>query len=152
MSRRRKAANRSRKLNRLEQLERRMLLSAALGAQPIGGLTGKIIFCSGGHGYTAANTTDGHWETGRPLTNGMVEDMGNEDELTQLAHYVFNAGGTVVPFRPIDHQTNEVVIDNVSATFTGSWTDNTSSSPYFSLNNGNDAVRYRTDAGSATET
>ena len=57
-----------------------------------------------------------------------------------------------MPFRPIDHQTNEVVIDNVSATFTGTWTDNTSSSPYFSLNNGNDSVRYRTAAGSASET
>src|SRR5206468_1642054 len=102
------------KSHRLEPLERRALLSAAVGAQPIGALTGKIIFASGGHGYTAFNTTDGHWETGRPLTNGMVEDMGNEDQLTQLAHYVFNAGGTVVPFRPIDHQTNEVVIDNGS--------------------------------------
>ena len=38
----------------------------------------------------------------------------------------------------------------VSATFTGTWTDNTSSSPYFSLNNGNDSVRYRTAAGSAS--
>ena len=45
----------------LEQLERRMLLSAALGSQPVGTLSGKIIFMSGGHGYTAANTTDGHW-------------------------------------------------------------------------------------------
>src|SRR5438045_6761961 len=81
----------------IDALERRMMLSAAIGAQPTGALTGKIIFTSGGHGYTARNTTDFGWETGRPLTNGMVEDMGNQDQMSALAQWAFNAGAIVVP-------------------------------------------------------
>src|SRR4029079_10919850 len=80
----------------LESLERRNLLSAALGSQPTGALSGRIIFTSGGHGYTALNTGNGSWSTGRPLTNNMVEDLGNYDQQTALAHFLFNAGATVV--------------------------------------------------------
>ena len=81
----------------------------------------------------------------------MVEDMGNQDQLTAFANYAFNAGATVVPMRPVGHQDNEVIVDNGSATYTGTWTAGTAS-PYFSTNNGNDASRYMFAAGASTET
>ena len=42
----------------------------------------------------------------------MIEDLGNVDQMTFLADYLFRAGATVVPLRPVGHQTNEVVLDN----------------------------------------
>ncbi len=92
--------------------------------QPSGALSDIIVYCSAGHGFTG----DGSWVTGRGLTYGMVEDMGNLDQLNSFADYCFQAGATVVPFRPLGYQPNEVVLDNTSAgvTFGGAWNDSTS--------------------------
>ena len=57
----------------------------------------------------------------------MIEDLGNVDQMTFLADYLFRAGATVVPLRPVGHQTNEVVLDNDDAgvTFAGAWSNST---------------------------
>ncbi len=80
--------------------------------QPVGALTGRVVYTSGGHGWTANNPGNGVWFTQRGINNGMIEDLGNGDQLFWFAEYCFNAGATVVPFRPIGYQTNEVVLDN----------------------------------------
>ena len=55
----------------------------------------------------------------------MIEDLGNIDQMTFLVDYLFRAGATVVPLRPVGHQTNEVVLDNddPGVTFEGNWKD-----------------------------
>src|SRR6266496_2294921 len=127
---------------RLQSLERRLLLAAAApvhlpmpqsslvmgpllapgvvggtattGRQPTGALSGKIVFTVGGHGFTAFDNGGGvgGWHTQRPLTNSMVEDLGNQDQMTFYVNYLWNAGATVVPLRPVGYQPNEVVLDN----------------------------------------
>lgn len=96
--------------------------------QPAGALSDIIVYCSAGHGFTG----DGSWVTGRGLAYGVVEDMGNIDQLNFFANYCFQAGATVVPFRPVGFQPNEVVLDNVSAgvTYGGAWSDSTSAVYY----------------------
>jgi cell division septation protein DedD len=104
------------------------------GRQPHGALSGIIVYCSAGHGWTADPTdtrpTDGDygWFTARPLLNDMIECYGNIDQLNFFVNYCFNAGATVVPFRPVGYPPAEIVIDNddASVTWTGSWTDSTS--------------------------
>jgi hypothetical protein len=119
-----------------EPLESRMPLSAAgltdVGAQPHGGLSDKIVYIHGGHGYTAANETNGAWSFQRPETFDMIEDLGNVDQMTFLADYLFRAGATVVPLRPVGHQTNQVVLDNddPGVSFVGDWS-NSSATVYF---------------------
>ena len=96
-------------------------------AQPAGGLDDIVIYTSAGHGFTY-NTTYG-WMTGRPLLYGVVEDIGNIDQLNYFADYCFKAGATVVPMRPLGNQTNEVVLDNTNSarvTFGGTWSDSSS--------------------------
>jgi len=138
----------------MEPLEPRIALSAAglveVGTQPAGGLDDKIVYVNGGHGYTANNLTSGSWRTQRPLINDMVEDMGNQDQMTFFVDYLFNAGATVVPMRPVGHQPNEVVLDNDDAevTFSGSWSN--SSAGIFFGDAGD--VPYRFAGTSATET
>ncbi|MCA9240831.1 MAG: fibronectin type III domain-containing protein [Planctomycetales bacterium] len=147
------AHQRSRRLA-LEPLEARVVLSSSplvpVGSQPSGALDGKIVYVHGGHGYTASNEGSGAWSTQRPLLLNMVEDMGNQDQLTFFAEYLFNAGATVVPLRPIGHQSNEVVMDNddPGVTFTGAWSNSTAS-VYFG-DPGD--VPYRFASTSATET
>lgn len=136
---------------RFDTLESRQLLStvlASVGKQPIGPLTGKIVYAAAGHGL-AANSS-GVWATGRPETNEMVEDLGTQDQLTLYADELWHAGATVVPMRPVGHQLNEVIVDNQQATYTGTWA-NGSGSPYFSTTNGS-GVGYRTAIASGTET
>lgn len=137
-----------------ETLEPRATPSAAglieVGAQPDGGLSGKITYIHGGHGYTAANETTGAWSFQRPELFDMIEDLGNVDQMTFFADYLFRAGATVVPQRPVGHQTSEVVLDNDDAgvTFSGDW-----SSPAASVYFGSAGdVPYREAAVSATET
>ena len=62
----------------------------------------------------------------------LVEDFGNQDQFTYYVDYLFRAGATVVPMRPVGRQTNEVVVDNDSpgVTFTGSWS-NSGSTRYY---------------------
>ncbi|MFN7138168.1 MAG: immunoglobulin domain-containing protein [Limisphaerales bacterium] len=100
-------------------------------AQPSGALSGRIIFMSGGHGWT--NSANNVWTLQRPLVWEMIEDYGNQDQTTLFAEYCFRAGATVVPFRPVGHQTNAVIMDNLSAgvTFSGLWQHNTSEPVYY---------------------
>src|SRR5262245_17783554 len=95
-----------------------------VGTQPRGGLTGKIVYTHGGHGITAANEKDGEWTFQRGPGHGMIEDLGNIDQMTFLVDYLFRAGATVVPLRPVGYQPDEVVLDNddPGVTFTGTWT------------------------------
>ncbi len=88
--------------------------------QPQGALSGKIVFMNSGHGWTYDPT---QWRLQRGIGNEMNEDYGNLDQLNFFAQYCFNAGATVVSFRPLGHQTNEVVLDNDDAavTFSGAW-------------------------------
>lgn len=137
-----------------EPLEPRIVLAAAglvdVGAQPVGALSDKIVYTHGGHGITGDFPSAGVWSFQRPLLLSMIEDLGNQDQMTFFADYLFRAGATVVPLRPVGHQPNEVVLDNddVEVTFSGSWS-NSSSSIYFG-----DAgdVPYRFASTSATET
>lgn len=114
--------------------------------QPIGALSGRIVFTSAGHGWTWGASG---WYTQRGVTWEMVEDYGNLDQMTMFAFYCFNAGATVVPFRPVGHQTNEVVLDNDDAgvTFAGAWVNSTSTIFYGSAGD----LPYRYAALSASE-
>src|SRR5262245_11587083 len=86
-----------------------------VGTQPTGGLSGKIVYIHAGHGITAANESSGKWTFQRGPGLGMIEDLGNVDQMNFLADYLFRAGATIVPLRPVGHQTNEVVLDNDEA-------------------------------------
>ncbi|MBX7102680.1 MAG: fibronectin type III domain-containing protein [Gemmataceae bacterium] len=140
-------------LLRLSQLEVRLAPAAGLvpvGTQPTGGLSGKIAYIHAGHGYTADNLGTGAWSFQRGEQFEMIEDLGNVDQMTFLADYLFRAGATVVPLRPIGHQTSEVVLDNddVGVTFSGTWTNSTASVFYGSAGD----VPYRYVTTSAVET
>jgi hypothetical protein len=115
--------------------------------QPAGALSGRIVFTSGGHGWTASGST---WVLQRPVLLEMCEDYGNLDQMTLFAFYCFNAGATVVPLRPIGHQTNEVVLDNddPGVTFSGAWSDSVQTLYYGSPGD----VPYRFATIAATET
>jgi hypothetical protein len=136
-----------------EPLEARIALSATglvdIGTQPDGNLSDKIFYINGGHGY-ADNSGTGSWTYGRGLTYGIVEDLGNQDQMTFFADYLFRAGATVVPMRPIGNQPNEVIMDNddPGVTFIGAWTNSTSGTFFGSAGD----VPYRYAATSATET
>jgi hypothetical protein len=143
----------------IERLEPRTLLAAAglvdVGAQPTGNLTGKIVYAHAGHGYTADTGAGGvggtgAWSFQRPLLLGMVEDLGNQDQMTFLVDYLFRAGATIAALRPIGDQPNEVVLDNddVGVTFTGAWTDSVNATYFGSPGD----VPYRFASTSATET
>ncbi|MEO5804157.1 MAG: fibronectin type III domain-containing protein [Verrucomicrobiota bacterium] len=94
-----------------------------------GTLSGRVIFTSGGHGWV----NFGYWSLQRAPLLEMVEDYGNLDQMNFFVYYCFNAGATVVPLRPVGFQTNEVVLDNTSASvsFVGTWTNITDESVYF---------------------
>jgi hypothetical protein len=123
---------------------------APVGAQPTGALTGRIVYTSGGHGWTWNGTA---WGTGRGNNNGVVEDFGNQDQMSLYAQYALQAGATVVPMRPVGNQLNEVIVDNADAGFSvvsGSWANGTLT-PYYSTNGGN-GVAYRSATTTTTET
>ncbi len=111
-----------------------------------GALSGRIVYTMAGHGWTYYSA--GVWYTQRDDGIGgtaeVVEDLGNHDQVKFFAEYCLNAGATVVPLRPIGHQTEEVVVDNDDAgvTFTGTW--NTSSSTNFYGTAGDVPYRYAT--------
>lgn len=117
--------------------------------QPAGALAGRIIFTSAGHGWTYHNTGK-VWYTQRAEANEVIEDYGNLDQMTMFVFYCFNAGATVVPFRPVGFQTNEVVLDNddPDVSFDGSWSDSTSTVFHGSAGD----VPYRFASLAATET
>ncbi len=120
---------------------------APAGTQPAGALSGRVVFTSAGHGLAWVNSA---WTTGRGLTWEMVEDYGNIDQMNMFAYYCFNAGATVVAFRPIGNQTNEVVLDNddPAVTYSGSWFDSVFTNYYGSPGD----VPYRYAALAPTET
>ena len=51
-------------------------------------------------------------QTQRSENFEIVEDLGNQDQMTFLVDYLFRAGATIVPLRPVGHQIHEVVLDN----------------------------------------
>jgi len=106
--------------------------AVATSGMPTGALAGRVIFTYGGHGRTWDGDfgVSGGWRWQRGYTNSMMEDFGNADGSDAYAYYCFNAGATVVSFRPIGYQNSEVVIDNAAATFAGTWT-NSSATRYW---------------------
>ena len=146
---------------RFEHLEPRVVMSAAglvpVGAQPTGPLSGKIVYTSGGHGWQW-NSNVARYATDRGDNVEIVEDFGNQDQMSYYVDYLFRAGATVVPMRPVGRQLNERVVDNdsVGVTFTGAWTDSVSAK-YYDEDYGAvaDTVAYRsatTSAGAETAT
>ncbi len=103
-----------------------------------GALNGKVVFTSGGHGIgwngsAYATERPDYWEANGDTSDGnLVEDFGNQDQLSIYADYLLRAGATVVPMRPVGHQLNEVVLDNDSpdVTFTGNWSNSVNSRFY----------------------
>ncbi|MEN0110275.1 MAG: fibronectin type III domain-containing protein, partial [Planctomycetota bacterium] len=147
-----KQAQRGRRLT-AESLEPREMLAAAglvpVGAQPSGALDGKIVYTNSGHGITSNNTGTG-WGYQRPLLLDMVEDLGNQDQVTFFAEDLWNAGATVVPLRPIGNQPNEAVLDNDDAgvSFSGAWSNSSGSVFYGDVGD----VPFRFASTSAVET
>lgn len=148
------------KLLRYEPLEQRIALSGDgltnFVAEPAGELDEKIVYTSAGHGLTWHSGFQ-RWDNGRYEVIGteVQESFGNQDQMSYYAEYLLRAGATVVPMRPVGHQLNEVVLDNDSpgVTFTGSWSDSTSSVFYDEdYGNTTDAVSYRFASKSSTET
>jgi hypothetical protein len=105
---------------------------AAAPRQPAGALSGRIVYTSAGHGWTYSNASD-KWYTQRGDNNDVVEDYGNLDQMNLFVAYCFNAGATVVAFRPIGYQTNEVVLDNTSPSvrFEGPWSSSAATNNFF---------------------
>lgn len=135
-----------------EPLEDRLTLSAGglieVGTQPAGALSEKIVYTHAGHGITAND--NGTWSFQRPLLLGMVEDLGNQDQMSFLVDYLFRAGATVVPLRPVGHQPREVVLDNddPGVTFEGNWSNSTAGVYFGSPGD----VPYRYASTASTET
>lgn len=117
--------------------------------QPSGVLSDRIIFMSGGHGWTASGSS---WSLQRGVLLEMNEDYGNVDQMNCFAAYCFNAGATIVPMRPLGYQTNEVVLDNddPGVSFAGTWSD--SSSTVFYGSPGDLAYRFASLAATETAT
>jgi len=145
----------------IEPLEPRLAMSAAqglvaVGNQPQGALTGKIVYTSAGHGWQWSDVLN-RYATDRGNLLSIVEDFGNQDQLTSYADYLFRAGATVVPMRPVGRQPNEVVVDNDSAdvVWSGSWLTSTTGTRWYDEDYGAvaDAVRYRyANVSSSAET
>ncbi len=134
-----------------ERLEPRIALAvapglAATGSQPAGALSGKIVFASAGHGWQWSDTLN-RYATDRGNTLSMVEDFGNQDQFTFYADYLFRAGATVVPLRPLGRQPNEVVLDNDSSdvVWSGLWSTSTSGTRWYDDDYGAvaDTAKYR---------
>jgi hypothetical protein len=101
----------------LEPLEPRLALAAgpglvAVGSQPQGALTGRIVYAAAGHGWQWSDAL-GRYATDRGNLLALVEDFGNQDQLTFYADSLFRAGATVVPLRPVGRQPAEVVVDRL---------------------------------------
>ncbi len=126
--------------------------STSIATQPVGALSGKIVYTHAGHGYTANNLTNGAWSFQRPETFELIEDLSNQDQMTFFVDHLYRAGATVVPLRPVGHQVNEVVMDNTDpgVSFVGAWSD--SSSPIYYGAVGDTPYRFASASGSAGST
>ncbi len=124
--------------------------SVNASGQPTGALSGVVVYAAAGHGWTA---NPGSWGLQRPLLLDMVEDYGNLDQLNYFVNYAFNAGATVVAFRPVGYQDEEVVLDqdDPGVTFNGSWL-NSGSSPYYEDGQTLSGVSYRFASTNVSET
>lgn len=121
-----------------------------IAGQPQGALSGRTVYLYGGHGWTwEQDWTPPDWRLQRGVLLNMNEDQGNLDQQNFLAYYLFNAGATVVTFRPIDYQPNAVILDNTSAgvAWSGAWSDSSNSTYY-----GPGSPPYRFAATSTSET
>lgn len=127
-----------------------IFFALSASAQITGGLTGRIVYTSAGHGWTYHNSSDA-WYTQRGDNNEIVEDYGNLDQMNMFVAYCFNAGATVVPFRPVGFQTNEVVLDNISpgVGFSAGWSDSSATTGFYGATG---EIAYRFTAVAATET
>ncbi len=122
-------------------------LPQVAASQPKGPLSGVVVYTSAGHGF-GANADLTAWIPERPLLFAVNEEMGNIDQMNRFAESAWKAGATVVPFRPVGYQTNEVVLDNMDTnqtsrgkvTFGGTWYN---SSQTLFYGNAGDAVPYR---------
>lgn len=116
--------------------------------RPQGFLSGKTVFVSAGHGWFW-DANDGRWETQRPNSYGLVEDLSNAEAVDYfLTRYLWNAGADVWTVRERDMNPNEVIVDNDDGApgyaETGIWT----TSVYTGYNGGT----YRYAATAITET
>jgi len=130
--------------------ELRSTTFANAGHQPAGALSGVVVYAAAGHGWTWNGSS---WGLQRPLLLNMVEDYGNLEQLNYFVNYAFNAGATVVPFRPVGYQANEVVLDqdDAAVSYTGTWSNSTSQ-PFYENGVTNSGVGYRFAAASGSET
>lgn len=117
--------------------------------QPAGALSGVVVYVSAGHGWTAGSSA---WALQRTLTQEMVEDYGNLDQLNYFIHFAHNAGATVVPLRPAGWQPIEVILDNddPGVTYTGAWSDS-SGTKYYENGATLSGVPYRFSTATGTE-
>ncbi len=99
--------------------------------QQKGGLSGKTVFVSAGHGWEW-KSTQGQYRTQRPEYpndpyppgDGIVEDFNNAEIVNQyLLQYLWNAGADAWTVRERDMVTSMHVVDNLSPTFSleGAW-------------------------------
>jgi hypothetical protein len=98
-------------------------------SQPQGALSGRTVYTYGGHGWIwDEDLSTPAWRRQRGTGLNFNEDAGNQDQVDFFVPYLFNAGATVVTFRPVGYQPNEVVLDNTSAgvSFSGTWSDSVS--------------------------
>ena len=78
--------------------------------QPVGALSGKMVWLSAGHGWLWTGT---RWATQRPNVYGIVEDFSNAEAVNYyLARYLWNSGADVWLVRERSVNENEVIIDN----------------------------------------
>ena len=90
-----------------------------------GALENKTVWVSAGHGW---RWHLGDWRTQRTNSNGIVEDFGNIEAVNYyLLKYLENAGANVWTVRERDMNTNEVIVDDESSSFstTGNWSKST---------------------------
>jgi N-acetylmuramoyl-L-alanine amidase len=105
-----------------------------------GGLKGKTIFVSAGHGwYYQSNLLDYYTQRGTyplapyPAGEGIVEDFNNAEVVNQyLLQYLWNAGADAWTVRERDMNTALLIVDDSQAAFTteGAWS--TGASGYLS--------------------
>ncbi len=124
--------------------------AGTVGHQPTGALSGVTVFCAAGHGWTAGASS---WFLQRPLLLDMNEDYGNLEQLNYFVQQAYNAGATVVPFRPVGYQNIEVVLDNddEGVTYSGVWSNSSAIQEYYENGATIGGVPYRFATAAAVE-
>lgn len=96
------------------------LVGAGQPGPAVGGLSGKTVYLSPGHGFTWTQALNA-WATQRGNTHNLVEDLLNaEAALHYLVPMLHNAGAHVVTVRERDMQTQMVVVDDGAAGYSES--------------------------------